>query len=182
MNTTLDELYLRWLYSNIAPLSVRNPARTYWSFANQLYRKEFIWFIPNDDARLADGMALRDEFLEDYGIDNPDKNWLHLGCSMLEMLIALSRRLSFMTDREPRDCFWLLIEHMEVFDYSDKQYEEDPELVLYVDDVLDRVIWRTYHYSGSGGLFPLRSPHRDQRTIEIWYQMNAWVLENEDGG
>jgi hypothetical protein len=184
VNATLDELYLRWLYAHISPVSVKNPARTYWLFAKQLFDKEFVWFIPNDDNRIADGLALRDEFLDDCNFDEVDSGWMGLGCSMLEMLIALSRRLSFLIEREPRDCFWLLVEHLEgLTDYSDKQYKNNPDMALYVDTTLDRIIWRTYHYSGSGGLFPLRDPDRDQRTTEIWTQMSAWVLEHDvEGG
>ena len=58
---------------------------------------------------------------------------------------------------------------------SDKRrltYEE-------VNDVLDRVIWRTYRWDGHGGLFPLNEPEKDQREVEIWYQLSAYLLERE---
>jgi hypothetical protein len=35
---------------------------------------------------------------------------------------------------------------------------------------------------GSGGLFPLKNPQQNQRTTEIWYQMNAWLMENSNVG
>lgn len=176
----LDELYLRWLYSHVSPLSVKNPARTYWSFVKQLFQKEFIWFVPNDDNRIEDGLALRDEFLDDAELD-PDGLWIQLRCSMLEMMIGLSRRLSFMIGGEPRDEFWRLVTHLEVTNCSDRDYEMVPDLQLDIDEILDRVIWRTYNYDGSGGLFPLSEPPKDQRKTEIWLQLNYWVDEFEEG-
>lgn len=184
MSATLDELYLRWLYSQISPVSVKNPARTYWEFAKQLYQKEFIWFVPNDDNRAEDGKALRHEFFNDADIDEVDEEWMSLGCSMLEMLIALSRRLNFLeSDRDCRDWFWVLIENIEIKDCSDKSYRKDPDLVHEIDEILESVIWRTYDYDGAGGgLFPLKHPPQDQKLTEIWYQMSFYIIESWEGG
>lgn len=183
MDATLDELYLRWLYSQISPASVKNPARTYWRFARQLYTKEFVWFIPFDDNRAADGRNLREEFLADEKIEDPDEEWMRLGCAMLEMLVALSRRLNFMeSDINERDWFWKLVDNVGIKKCSDKDYMTDPDTVHGIDEVLDRVIWRTYEYDGSGGLFPLQHPPKDQRSTEIWYQMSAYIIESWEGG
>jgi len=48
----------------------------------------------------------------------------------------------------------------------------------YVEDVTHAVIWRTYNENGNGGLFPLRDSDQDQRQVEIWYQLSAYLLEN----
>lgn len=178
MNGQIDELYLRWLYRNICPISVKNPADTYWSFARQLFKKEFIWLVSNDDNRSADGRALREEFVDEYNLIDVDPLWMNLGCSMLEMLVALSRRLSFLIELEQGDCFWILIENLDIGACDDRAYKNDRDKQIDIDVILDIVIWRNYHYSGAGGLFPLDSPKRDQRTTEIWYQMSAWVIEN----
>jgi hypothetical protein len=37
---------------------------------------------------------------------------------------------------------------------------------------------RLYTTSGYGGLFPLEEPKEDQRKVEIWYQMMAYLGEN----
>ena len=179
MNVRLEELYLKWLYSQIAPLSVKNPERTYWLFSRDLFRKEFVWFVPNDDNRIADGVDLRDEFLEDYGVE-ADEDWLGFGCSMLELLVALSRRFAFMADGEPRDRFWEMIYNTGITKCDDKLYKADDGLKNQIDDSMDRVIWRTYDYDGSnGGLFPINEPYKDQRRTEIWLQMAAYITEKE---
>ena len=50
-----------------------------------------------------------------------------------------------------------------------------------IDSALEAVITRSYYSDGQGGLFPLMDPSSDQRKTEIWYQMAAYLLENQDG-
>lgn len=175
MGEPLDEQYLTWLYSLVAPVRLKNPRRTYWSLASQLHSKEFVWFVPNDDNRLEDGRALRDEFLHAREIENPDPDWLDLGCSMLELLLGLSRRLSFEGEGEPRAWFWHLLDVVDLQKYNDYVY--DDEARREIDDALDQIIHRTYAADGRGGLFPLRNPQHDQREVELWYQLNAYLVE-----
>jgi hypothetical protein len=171
----LDELYLQWLYGQVAEIRYKTRSRTYWSLFRLLYVKEFAWTILNDDNRVADGKQLREEFLDDEGIVHVDANWMDLSCSFLEMLIGLSRRLAFETDGEARDWFWHLLQTLDLFSYTDNRHIPLDE----VDDILDVVIWRRYNQDGQGGLFPLKHPQRDQREVEIWYQLNAYLMEND---
>lgn len=175
MSALLDEQYFTWLYSQVGSVKLRNRSRTHWSLARQMHRKEFIWLIPNDDNRVEDGKDLRYEFLEACEIYETDPDWLGLGCSMLEMMIALSRRLSFEADGEPRVWFWHLIEMLDLEQYNDRNFDRLAE--QRVDEALDQVIWRTYSPNGRGGLFPLNHATRDQREVELWYQLNAYLLE-----
>lgn len=171
----LDELYLQWLYSQVGEIREKRPSRTYWSLFRQLYTKEFVWLIPNDDNRVEDGRDLRYEFLHEIGVDSVDRNWMELGCSFLEMLVALSRRLAFEADGEPAQWFWHLLHTLDIDIYTDNMQIPHQD----VEDILDTVIWRTYRRDGHGGLFPLRHPRQDQREVEIWYQLNAYLLEND---
>lgn len=173
---TLDARYLDWLYRNIGPVQNRNPARSYWLLAVALYQKEFTWFIPNDDNRVEDGRELRELFIEEDGTEG-DKLWLDEGCSVLEMLIALSRRLAFETSEDPTEWFWVLADNLELRPYVDEEFSDDFQVD--VDIILDRLINRTYKTNGRGGLFPLRKPELDQREIEIWYQMAAYLMEHD---
>lgn len=172
----LDEAYLVWLYSRVGKVNLRSPSKTHWNLLRFLFSKEFIWLIPNDDNRAADGRDLRHEFLFESRIseDEIDPFWMELGCSFLEMLIGLARRLAFEEDDgDPRACFWHLISVLELDGYTDNvvfPYEV-------VDDKINAVIWRTYRKDGHGGLFPLKHPREDQREIELWYQLNAYLME-----
>lgn len=175
MSHHTDEAYFKWLYSQIGSPRSRNTARTHWAFARQLYKKEFLWFVPNDDNRAEDGRDLRHEFISVTGTD-PSDEWMSLGCSMLEMLIALSRHLAFLANGDSLSWFWEMVENLNIpmSWVSDAHYNE--EISDTVDAALDRVIFRTYEGNGEGGLFPLQNPKEDQRGIELWYQLNAYVI------
>ena len=178
MNEPLDELYFQRLYELVANPKTRNPSKTYWKLLGQLFRKEFVWFIPNDDNRIADGLELRDEFLAYEGIDDVDPAWMNLGCSFLELLIGLSRRLSFFAEGEPDSWFWTLIENLGLEKFND-HYGVPTDVV---DETLDRVIFRTYDARGRGGLFPLERAPKDQRQVELWYQMHTYIMEQDEEG
>lgn len=176
MTAPLDEVYLPWLYGQVCDVELKNPSRTYWSLFRQLYNKEFIWLIPNDDNRAEEGRFLRVEFLDEEKIGGVDPSWMDLGCSMLEMLIALARRLSFEDGAEPKAWFWQLLENLGLDTYNDRVGVR----TQVVNEILERVIMRTYAPDGSGGLFPLKSPREDQRKVEIWYQLSEFLVEHMD--
>jgi len=170
----LDERYFDWLYDQVCFVE-DDPFKTYGQLFHLLYTKEFKWLVPNDDNREEDGKDLRFEFLEEEGIPRSKRDplWLGAECSMLEFLVALARRFAFEADGLVFERFWELLENLGLDHYNDG-VEFDAEAV---EDILDRLIWRHYHYNGGGGLFPLKNPEYDQRKVEIWYQMSAYVLE-----
>lgn len=173
---TLDDQYLEWLYKSIGVVRNTNPARSYWELAKQLYSIPFYWSVPNDDNRAEDGKCLREEFINEneFDIMEIDPNWLDLDCSVLEMLIALSRRASFQNDEHPGDWFWKMIDHLAI-KYPDQVYTNQVRyLVVHNVEVF---LSRQYYRNGDGGLFPLRHAKRDQRKVELSYQLSAYLLE-----
>jgi hypothetical protein len=134
-----------------------------------MHSLEFVWTVPNDDNRVADGMELREEFLNGRRRRlNPE------GVSILEVLIALSRRLEFQADGDADVWAWKLIKNLRLNKMSDPVSENDAERI---DDILDTLVWRTYRRNGEGGFFPLRSSLEDQTKVEVWYQMHAYIRE-----
>jgi hypothetical protein len=165
MTSDLDGAYFDWLCHLVY-------SGNHEKLLDLLFRKEFVWFVPNDDNRAVDGKDLRREFLEATNQEGtPD--FLLIGCSMLELLIGLSRRLAFEADGMPRDWFWLLMKNVSLSKFTD----DKPLPVDRVDDILERIIWRTYNPDGIGGLFPRSNPEEDQRTVELWYQMSGYLLD-----
>lgn len=171
----LDEVYFNWLYRQVAPVGLKNPRRTYWRLLHQLYTKPFAWFVPNDDNRMADGKDLRAEFLGEANISEPDEEWMALDCSVLEMLVAFSRRVAYIDlEEQPASVwFWRFLENIDLRSYVDAKPRDDGE----IDAILNRLIWRNYEENGEGGLFPLSHPEEDQRKVELWYQANAYLIE-----
>ena len=177
VNDSVDGAYLEWLYSQVGIVQNRNPARSHWQLIQQLYTKQYYWFIPNDDNRVEDGKALRDAFLNETGfqLNDPYGTWATIECSMLEMLIALAQRVAFESDGQSAEWFWRLMHNLELDGYTDNLYGND--VSMEVNEVLDRLNNRTYAASGVGGLFPLRRTNIDQRKTELWYQKEAYLLE-----
>jgi hypothetical protein len=176
MNEPLDELYLGWLYSQVANTRVRQSRKTYWNLVRALFRTEFVWSVPNDDARISDAIELRTEFIIDAEIPEVDPIWMEEGCSYMELLIALSRRMAFQADNSPSYWFWQIIDNLGLTECNDMYPNDLPQLV---EEVTDQVTFRTYSYDGVGGLFPLKHATMDQTRVEIWFQMQAYIMELE---
>jgi hypothetical protein len=172
----LDEQYLAWLYSQVSPIGIGNPTKTHWSLLGQLYRTEFVWWVGNDENRAEDGKELRREFAEVSDIRIEDQEWMELPCSMLELLIGLSRRFSFDGGGEPRDRFWEMMSNLHLQEYTDAVRLPTER----VNKILSDVIWRNYRRNGVGGIFPLKHATQDQTGIELIYQMSAYILESQE--
>lgn len=173
----LDEEYFSWLYSKFRPLDVDKLHLSYFRLCRLMYNKEYLWHVPNDDNRVNDGLDLRYTFLFANHVPSEDAEvWRSMGCSFLEMLVALAYHLEFDTEIPVADWLFELLVNLDLDSCNDESYHFDADDI---DLILNRVIFRTYSADGQGGLFPLRSPHRDQRKVEIWYQMSEYLLEKE---
>lgn len=171
----LDERYLSWLYGQVARSRSRARTRTHKLLCEQLYETIFVALVAHDENRIADARDLRYEFLAEAEDLEGDLDWMKSPCTMLELLIILSRHLAFEMDDNPVAWFWHLISELGLEEFNDREYDDQAREAI--SNALDRVIWRTYEPNGKGGLFPLRNPAEDQRDVELWYQLNAYLLE-----
>ena len=177
----LDDLYFEWLYRFFAAVSNRNPKRSFWKMAKRLHSTEFVYFIPNDENRALDGKDLREEFFYLHPDVRRDQNWLDQECSMLELILGLAIRAEFLADRGSIDggvggWFWLMIRNAGLYKFTDDY------LVGRSLEEIDRVIYlinnRTYSRDGLGGLFPVTGTRKDMRRVELWGQLNAYLMAN----
>lgn len=173
MAEPIDETYFVWLYDLVGN-SGRRSSRTHWDLLRQLHTKEFFDLVPNDDNRVEDGRELRYEFVQEFGLSRIHADWMGIGCSVLEMLIGLSRRLAFQAEGDYREWFWQLIQNLELSTFNDAHYDR---YQIEIEEKLNCLIHRTYASNGKGGLFPLNHPAEDQTRVEIWYQLEAYILE-----
>lgn len=171
----LDRPYLEWLYRKVADPDTEDTSQTFWKLFEQLYNSEALWLVPHDDNRLQDGKDLRRAFSETLRKPINDPEWLGLECSVLELMIGLANRLSY-EDLEGRGTefwFWRLVENLKLDRCTDRSRFSKRR----VDEVIGRVLHREYETDGDGGFFPLKHPEGDQRDIELWYQLSAYIIE-----
>lgn len=172
----MDDYFL-WLCDKVG---IDNGITSFYELGQELFYTEFKALLPMDENRALDGIALRDDFILDceWFQDYPD-----MPCSVLEMLIALAQRMDFeLTDLDSSGdntakYFWEMLDNLGLSHLSDDVYSlrnGEEKTIL----ALSRLVARTYQYNGEGGLFPLKCPMEDQREVEIWYQMCAYLTEN----
>ena len=170
--------YFDWMTSLVIP-DVRERSE-YSRLLASLDDNVFYFTIPLDENRYIDGMALRNRFAYENGI-NEDyilQEFDNKRCSMLEMLVALSLRIEeqIMEDSDIGNrigvWFFEMIKSLNLFHMTDDNF--DPGWVRYRLDVL---LNHKYDYNGDGGLFKVNRPRQDLRSVEIWYQM-VWYLDS----
>lgn len=163
----MDESYFLFLCSKVD----HDEERDYYGLLKQLHRIEFsedtFEPISNDVNRIADGLSIRNDFRKGQ-IIGP--------CSFLEFLIGLAYRIEDVIGNDYVYSFWEMIENLGLLEFDDDSIDlsESEE----VEEVVSTFLNRRYKRDGRGGLFPLRHPKEDQRKVEIWYQMQAYLIEN----
>lgn len=169
--------YLTWLYTQVGSPRMRAKHRLFWRLFEQMLHTDFVWFVHNDDNRAADGKDLRYTFLRETRRE-AESVWLHQTCSVFELVMAVSQRMAFDAGGIPHDWFWTIMGNLELSGCHDEWYESTKDSEVVVDEVLSRLIWRNYDPDGRGGMFPLEHPAKDQRTVEIWFQLQSYILEH----
>lgn len=173
LDEPLESAYFNWLSAKIMKIKNPTPSLTYWKLLRELQNTEFVWLVPMDDNRAEDGKELRHEFLRLTGI-RADEGWFDVGCSIFEMIVAMSGRASFQTDRSPSDWFWEIMDNLGLSRYNDAEFKQHE-----VSDILYTLVWRTYDYNGNGGMFPIERPQYDQRKVEIWDQFSEYLVDRD---
>lgn len=177
----IDQNYFEWLCEMV---HVDQGDRSWWILLKDLHNKTFYSLIPHDENRIYDGLELREDYMRELWY--PKYEEIEGDCSVLEMLIGLARRMDYETvdpynDDEPSHIvywFWEMIDNLGLIVFDDESYVERGGM-HYVSHILNNLVERKYSRSGRGGLFPLLHNRKDQRRIEIWYQMSAYLLEKQ---
>lgn len=173
---SVEKLYFNWMCG-----SVDNLESKYNKLLDLLNDIEFSYILPLDENRCLDGLHMRyryylNEGLSKKGIQEKIKN---KPCSVLEMFVALSKRCDeeilydYRIGSRQNVWFWTMLNNMHLTKYDDDNF--DREAVLHI---LTNFINRTYDKNGTNGCpFITNDPTVDMRSIEIWYQLNKWIVE-----
>lgn len=168
--------YENWLVERIG----FEENREYRKLIGTLHSIPFLSRISRDRNREDDGLMLREEFCSEMGLsgDEVDQFTNERPCSVLEMLIALAIRvdnewIGDPGEAHPEEFFWEMLVNLGLAKYHNRHFHE-----FLVENIVLKWLDREFEPDGKGSIFPLKHPHRDQRNIEIWSQMLAYVNEN----
>lgn len=187
-NTNLETVdisveYFQWLTHTVG---VRDrKGHTYHHLLKKLHDIPFQCLVDYDDNRIIDSLRLRRTFCMEYDVEDLYSflvNHLEYDqVSMLELLINLAIDMDNNLI-EPGGTpmvyayFWELIENAGLIAFNDQRFFEIGGY-FEVSRIVLNIIMRDYGRNGEGGLFPLRESEKDQRTVELWYQMHAYLNE-----
>lgn len=168
-----ETLYFVWLVDLINPLYLQDE---YWELLTELHTIPFVWDIERDVNRAIDGIELRREFEESERMSLGDKD--ASSCSVLEMIIGLAMRMDGLSEEEDLpNYFWEIIGNLDLIHLVDDGYFEMDGPAL-VHQNIGRMMARDFPPNGRGGMFPLAQDGKNQNEAEIWYQMQAYLIED----
>ena len=166
--------YFEWMYELVTKNRYAEE-NSYRRLIEHLHTIEFVYSIPKDDNRAADGVCLRGQYAYIFEIPNIYES-IPGPSSVLEMILALAIRMenSIMEDTRYGDrtgqWFWYMINNLGLGSMYDRNYSEE-----YVDEVVNKFMNHDYAYNGNGGLFTVTNPESDMREVEIWVQMLRYI-------
>ena len=169
---TTNDSYFSWLCSIVSDPAEDND---HYELLMLLFQTDFYAIVPNDDNRISDAEELRRTYYgdsEEYQIP---------GCTVLEMLIALAQRMDYFLmdsniDIGASGLFWEMIENLSLYRFTDDRWNRTT--ARQAESLLLQFLSREYDWDGRGGLFPLKShPNVDQKDVEIWQQMQSYLIE-----
>ncbi|MCC2832074.1 hypothetical protein [[Clostridium] innocuum] len=178
----LKSEYFEWMYKLVCNDKYSN-GLSYRKLLYHLYNTEFIYILEKDSNRACDGIDFRYRFGYENKIPRADiERYLDIDpCNLLEMMISLSYKVeeTIMDDSDYGDrtgqWFWNMIVNLELGHMFDSQFDTN-----YVENVVTRLLNRTYESNGKGGLFTVNNPRYDMRSVEIWYQTMWYFDDNYD--
>lgn len=173
----LSARYHRWLCRQITPSGPRDGMVSYRMVCEVMDNVQFRVLVVKDDNRAEDGYMLRNDFLLSIGYEPLDIHEMHMWpVTILEVLVALALKAEKLIEIPPPEMFGIFLRNLKLTIYYDGTEAIAPRLGIH--KILRRFNDRNYTRTGQGGLFPLRRGCPDQREVEIWYQMGAYMSEN----
>lgn len=163
-----DDDYFDWLYHETFP------GYRWWDIMYILHGVRFTWDpnIEHDSNRASDGIQLRRDYLFERGEGRETYDFDIHEVSFFEVYVGLAKKMAHLLDKSlPSSMDYIL----RIGPFDVRMSEDE------VVEVAERVMNRDYDFNGVGGLFPLKTAARDQRHVELIYQLNLHVLEYELG-
>lgn len=180
MQYDLKEIYLDWISRVVG--NVYN-GKTFNKLFRLLNSISFTYDIFSDRNRALDGVYFRYRFGYENGYSEEDISVFidDHPCTILEMMAALAFRCeeSIMSDPKYEDrtsvWFWDMIKSLGLLNMSDDEFNE-----FYARNAIYLFLNHSYKRNGRGGLFTVKSKDIDMRKMDIWYQLNSYLIEIDE--
>lgn len=163
-----------YLYRNMLIEQLTLGDKRYDFLLQTLWKKEFVAVLPKDEESVSNTLAMRrdNNFVDDFG-----------PCRVLEILLYFAIRLEEFTYNNGITTnrvifFWRLVTNLDLHPFTHDNWST-PELYFELDQILNNWIERRFDKAGNGSPFPLRNPPKDQRKTPMWYQLQAYMIEND---
>lgn len=102
VESDIEKEYFKWLYSIVITDRILKlnglEGESFYILLKKLHQIDFYWVVELDENRALDGQNLREEFASLTDFD--DYSDLSGACSMLEFMIGLAKRMSFLDCKE----------------------------------------------------------------------------------
>lgn len=174
--------YFEWICAVVAPNN--NAEYLYNKYSNLLkllYSIEFTADNAMDDNRRMDGIDLRIRFCNEQNLEDYHYMFEKYPCSLLEMMVALALRceetIMIDTSLGNRTHVWFeeMLHSLDILKQTNEYYNEN-----YVKVCITKLYQRQYDYYGRGGLFTAMKTTRDMRSLDIWSQMQQYLIEYDE--
>lgn len=177
-NYDLNSRYFEWMYSKA--FGEESTQLSYRRLLNELDHIPFRFNWDEDEPRMLDGLQLRYRFARENHYDDTliQSYFGNRPCSVLEMMLALSVKCeeTILDDPDFGDhtslMFLNMLTSLGLRTMHDRRFDSE-----YIYSKVSKFLDRDYAYNGEGGLFTIRDPQKDMRTVDIWYQMCAYLCE-----
>ena len=168
MDRVVNE-YFDWLLDFVC---VSNERELYSELLANLYNTEFKWTIELDENRASWGIALRNEFIDEY-FDRSNGLWVRNiltgPCNMLELMVSLSRQIDNVLYDDAYGTrfdrwFWMMIDNLGVR-MTNNSFDDG-----IFNEKMDIFMNRDFEPDGFGSLFWIPGCKFDCRRVQIWVQ------------
>lgn len=178
---SLNSDYHRWLIGLVSPSG--GLISGYDLLLDFLDTTIFYSVVANDENRAYDGLDLRLDFCDEYGLDYDIFEGIRDECTVFEMMVALAKRMEDDIlgdpDLENRTYLWFqyMIDGLELPKMDDEHFD-----LSYCEDILWHFLNRKPRFGKDVLLFKYHSTKNFKNgisnSVEIWYQMHAFIREN----
>lgn len=172
---SLEELYFGWLYDQVC-----GEDDSHTKLLRAMHQVIFRYSMAMDENRAVDGMELRERFIYEEELPWDDRLYLSGPCSVLEMLIALAYRceIEIMDNKKygnrTTKWFWEMLKNLDIDWMTNDRFDSD---------ILEKRlhVWmsRKHGPHGEGAIFYIPNCTEDLRSVEIWYQLMAYLNYSE---